>query len=116
MSPRTVPSIATTTSLTARQSRSRMLAQRGAGALVFVAVGGDGEHRVAVRCDPRLAGGPGRGPGELDQHDDHGHDRAGQADAQVRREDQGRADHERGRASTVFTRWSSSRGLNGLMM
>ena len=91
-------------------------AQRGAGRVVLVAVGGDGEHRVAVRCDPGLASGLGRGPGELDHHDDHGHDRAGQADAEVSRQDQGRADHERGRASTVFTRWSSSRGLNGLMM
>jgi hypothetical protein len=88
--------------------------QRGRGRPVVVLAGADREQDVPVGRHARLprrelhgAQDPGGGHEQHQQHARHGQ-HGDEPDEEAR------AGHERDRASTEFTRWRSSRGLNGL--
>ena len=88
--------------------------ERQATVTALVLAGGDGyEVGTVGRHQGELPGVPALAA-DLGQHERSAQQHAGEQDPDGGGDDQGGSGH-RVRASMVLTRWSSSRGLNGLM-
>ena len=85
------------------------------GRTVVVLTRAQDEQRHPVGCERSLGGPLPMGPDQLGHDDEDGEADRGQGDHDADADQQALGDHALTRASTTLTRWSSSRGLNGLM-